>query len=122
MSGEIAAYVTEIESIARELHELGKKTKELRNRKKELEGLISKYLVEVNRPGFRSGNLLFMLDTKEKAPAKKKAEQKLAIAEVLQRHGIQGDAMKVIEEIDAAKKGDPVPVSKLTMKAAGLFD
>ena len=118
---EILATLQELKGIAQEIYNLNKQLKDLRLRKKDLEGNVIEYLDTNDRQGVRLEGIVFMAKEKNSRARKKKTEILHDTAEVLTRHGIQGDVHKVMEELEATRKGAPSTVPVLQMKAAGIF-
>lgn len=121
MAAEIRATLEELKSIAQEIYNLNKSLKELRERKKGLEQKVLDYLVSVDKPGVKVDNIIFMNSSKTKRAYKKKDEVVRDAVEVLKRHGVTGDPVKVYEELVEAKRGEASTVPVVKMKAAGLF-
>ena len=121
MATEIRATLEELKGIAQELFNLNKKIKELRARKKECEKKVVDYLEANDKPGLRLDNIVFLTTEKNSRARKKKADIVKDTAEVLQRHGVQGNVEEVIKELEESRKGMASTVPVLKMKAAGIF-
>ncbi len=118
---EISSALKELKGVAQEIHNLNKQLKELRQRKKDLESIVIEYLDSNDRNGVRLDNIVFVASEKNARERKKKNEIEKDTAEVLRRHGVQGDVREVMEELEATRKGTASTVPVLKMKAAGLF-
>lgn len=121
MSTDIRGTLSELKEIAQEVHNLNKKLKELRERKKELEKGVVQYLDENGKPGLRLENIVFLATDKTARARKKKSEIQKDTADVLRKHGVQGDLNEVILELEASRKGAASTVPVLKMKPAGMF-
>ena len=120
-SSDIRGTLAELKEIAQEVHNLNKKLKELRERKKELEKSVVDYLEQNDKPGLRLDNIVFLATEKTARARKKKAEVLKDTADVLKKHGVQGDLNEVILELEASRKGTASTVPVLKMKAAGIY-
>lgn len=118
---EIRAALEELKGVAQEIYNLNKQLKDLRARKKELESKVIEYLDSNDRSGLRLENIVFVASEKNARARKKKSEITKDTAEVLKKHGVQGDINEVIEELEASRKGAASTVPVLKMKAAGIF-
>lgn len=119
---DIRDKLEELKSIGQEMHNLNKQLKTLRLRKKELEEDVVEYLDSQEKKGIRFGSITFLAKDKKTTARKNKAEVMKDTADILIRHGVQGNVSQVIEELEASRKGTPSTVPVLKMKAAGLYD
>lgn len=119
---DIRDKLEELKSIGQEIYNLNKQLKTLRLRKKELEDDVVEYLGSQGRKGLRFENVTFLANEKKTTARKNKAEVLKDTADILIRHGVQGNVSQVIEELEASRKGTPSTVPVLRMKAAGLYE
>jgi hypothetical protein len=106
--------IQELEIIRQELKALTVKRKSLKAREKALENKIVEYLQAKDTPGLKHNGTAILLEEKSvAAPKKAKAKDEDVIA-VLEKYGIR-ESDKVLSEIMAARKGEPVLKQKLKL-------
>ena len=121
MAVEIRSVLEELKGVAQEIYNLNKRIKEFRLRKKELESKVVDYLTENNKTGVKLDNIVFLSADKNARARKKKADVEKDTAEVLKKHGVNGDTSAILQELAEARKGEASTVPVLKMKAAGIF-
>lgn len=108
----IKADVQELESIRAEIKSLNMRRKQLRDKEKIVETRIQDYLRAKNQPGVKHQGTAIIMEEKETRSSKKSKERDTDAMNVLERYGVR-DAEKVLKEIMEARKGEPVPKTKL---------
>ena len=110
----IKSNVQELESIKEELKTLTRRRKVLNNRKNELEKAITNYLKEKDQTGVKHQGKAIILEEKEQRSLKKIKERDNDASEILKKYGIN-NAMKVLNEILDARKGEKIIKEKLVI-------
>ena len=105
MSREITGYVTDLDNLNIEIKRLAKQLRKLRDSKKKIEGNISKYLEETNKPGVKYKGTAIIAENKAKyVRNRKKVDKENDGTYVLSQYGIQNPD-KVLKELLQAMKG-----------------
>ena len=111
---EIAAQFKEFNELDTEIIRRSKELKTLRDRRKELEEKLKKFLTETHRPGVKipQSEKAIVIETKKGHGTLSKNDRKRAVETVLAHYGIE-NGTKLIQELDAARKGPETEVSRI---------
>lgn len=111
----IKSDVMELESIRAEIKSLSARRKKLKEKEKDVEARIKDYLHSKGQHGVKHHGTAIILEEKETRGPKKTKERTQDAICVLEKYGIS-NADQVLKEIMEARKGDPIPKSKLNIK------
>jgi len=105
MSREITGNIRELDNLNIEIKRLAKQLRKLRARKKKIEGDISQYLEETNKPGVKYKGTAIIAENKVKhVRNRKKVDKENDGTYILSQYGIQNPE-KVLKELLEAMKG-----------------
>lgn len=102
----------ELQSIRHEIKVLNGRRKSLREKEKDVEQRIQDYLRSKDQPGVKYNGTAIILENKEQRKVKKAKDRDRDALDILEEYGIE-NGQQVLQRILDARRGDPVPVSKL---------
>uniref|UniRef100_A0A6C0EM10 Host-nuclease inhibitor protein n=1 Tax=viral metagenome TaxID=1070528 RepID=A0A6C0EM10_9ZZZZ len=111
----IKSDVLELESIRAELASLNIRRKKLKEKEREAETRIQDYLRSKQQTGVKYQGTAILVEEKEKRASKSNKIRDADAKCVLERYGIT-EPDRVLKELMEARKGEPIPNSKLKIK------